>query len=344
MKIWKLISTALFFLLVGYFVGSEVGGKLSQPQEIKSVERKAILYENLNPLQSIRDYRTNSLKMIEGLEEDLTIEAEQLVKNKNVKSISIYFQDLSNGNTVSINDLEIFSPASLMKVPVMIAILKLAENDSKVLSQEIEFKGIQENQYNNGRTVGANSTVLISGMRYSLMKLMEIMIDESDNEATILLLDFLDAFNPDFLNQVQSEIGLIVPDSAVYAEDFITVKQFSSFFRTLYNASYLNEEYSNLALSILKKSGYGFGIRQAIPVDVPIAHKFGHKVINENLQELHHFGLVYLSRKPFLLGVMTKGEDIESLKKAIYLVSNLAYQKASLTIEKEGNYRSRDIN
>ena len=64
-----------------------------------------------------------------------------------------------------------------------------------------------------------------------------------------------------------------------------------------------------------KKSGYGFGIRQAIPVDVPIAHKFGHKVINETCKELHHFGLVYLSRKPFLLGVMTKGEDIESLKK-----------------------------
>src|SRR5690606_3890040 len=144
-----------------------------------------------------------------------------------------------------------------------------------------------------------------------------IMILESDNEATILLLDFLDAENPQHLMKVQDDLGLHVPRSVRNTDSIVSVKVYSSFFRTLYNASYLSDDLSEKALGMLTRTGYGYGIRQAIPKEVIVSQKFGYKSITESKKQLHHFGIVYHAKKPFLIGVMTKGKKEEDLKLVI---------------------------
>ena len=45
------------------------------------------------------------------------------LRSDSVRHISVYFRDLNNGPLFGINEKERFTPASLLKVPLMIAVL-----------------------------------------------------------------------------------------------------------------------------------------------------------------------------------------------------------------------------
>ena len=61
----------------------------------------------------------------------------QEINNNKITFASIYYRDLNNGPWLGINDSEYFSPASLIKVPVMMAYFKAAENDASILEKKI---------------------------------------------------------------------------------------------------------------------------------------------------------------------------------------------------------------
>lgn len=60
------------------------------------------------------------------------------IKNQKADNVSLYFRDLNNGPWISINGQEKFSPASLLKVPLMIALFKIAEQDPQFLKKIIK--------------------------------------------------------------------------------------------------------------------------------------------------------------------------------------------------------------
>jgi beta-lactamase class A len=53
---------------------------------------------------------------------------------------SIYYRDFKNGPWILINGEETFTPASLLKVPIMIALYKLAETNPAILTEEFFSK------------------------------------------------------------------------------------------------------------------------------------------------------------------------------------------------------------
>ncbi|MDQ5968539.1 MAG: beta-lactamase class [Patescibacteria group bacterium] len=52
-------------------------------------------------------------------------------------TIGIYVRNLNNGPWFGINENEKYSPASMMKVPILITFLKWIEQDSLVLDKKI---------------------------------------------------------------------------------------------------------------------------------------------------------------------------------------------------------------
>lgn len=52
-------------------------------------------------------------------------------------TIGIYVRNLNNGPWFGINENEKYSPASMMKVPILITFLKWIEQDSSVLDKKI---------------------------------------------------------------------------------------------------------------------------------------------------------------------------------------------------------------
>jgi len=316
---------------IGYISFSKVENSSSvkvNPYSEMGKEINEEHYQYLNPSIALLDLSSTDITAIEGLDSLLIKQTQLAQKSGKISSAAIYFRDLTTNQKIEVNGKEIFSPGSLMKVPIMIAILKYAEKNPHILEQKLTYKISKEAEYLelSNKNVRSSSK-LINGSEYTLAQLVDIMIVESDNEATILLIDFIEEESPQFLNKVEKELGMIVPDEIDFNENFLTIRTYASFFRVLYNSSYLEKKYSEMALEILSKTGYGYGIRQTIPKDVVVAHKYGVKPSKDNFMQLHHFGIVYHQKKPFLIGIMTKGKDMEKLKSFNADITSIVYHR-----------------
>jgi hypothetical protein len=108
----------------------------------------------------------------------------------------------------------------------------------------------------------------------------------------------------------------------------MSVKDYASFFRILYNASYLSKDSSQKALSLLSEVDFTDGLRGGVPKDVPVANKFGERQVGTT-QQLHDCGIVYLTDHPYLLCIMSRGSDFDELASSIKTVSHLVYIEMS---------------
>jgi len=149
------------------------------------------------------------------------------------------------------------------------------------------------------------------------------MIAYSDNEAKNLL--FLN-LREDILDQVCADLNIAILDFRT-KEDFISIKDYASFFRILYNASYLNRKMSEKALEILTEVDFNEGLLAGLPRGIKVAHKFGER---ENavtgVAQLHECGIIYYKRSPYLLGVMTRGKNLNNLKDILRDISKMVYE------------------
>ncbi|TLM65762.1 MAG: serine hydrolase [Deltaproteobacteria bacterium] len=243
---------------------------------------------------------------------------------------SVYFRDLNNGMWFGINEGVAYRPASMLKVPVMIAWFKLAEDDPSLLKKTVTYTGAYELTEMQDVKPSAR---LVPGKRYAIDDLIYRMIALSDNNAAQLLVDNIDKR---VLDEVLKDLDVNV-NPADY-EHMITAHAYAGFFRVLYNASYLGHAYSEKALEILAKSEFREGIRAGLPAGVPAATKFGEwgDSADSTIVQAHEFGIVYYPGRPYLLGVMTRGKRGKPFNDLLAEVSRLIYQ----SVEEQDRERS----
>ena len=166
-----------------------------------------------------------------------------------ITNISVVFRDLLSGARLDINPEEKYVPASLLKVPIMMAYYKASEIDPTILKREIKYDQKITSDY----VEENNNSNLKIGTSYSVENLIEEMIIRSDNIALSLLGSFGEGLV--FFDKLNEDLGInlkeIGPES-----DFLGVVKYSSFFRILYNSSYISQETSNRALNLLTKTTF----------------------------------------------------------------------------------------
>lgn len=243
-----------------------------------------------------------------------------------ITNLSLFFSELDKGRWIGINENEKYVPASLMKVVVMMVYLKKAENNKGILGQNIFYsRSIDDNRK---EIIFDGPSNLKIGGSYSVDELISRMIIDSDNGALALLLSKIDT---NLLNSIYESLTVQYPVDGKY---LISPRDYSLFFRVLYSATYLNEEMSEKALSLLSKSKFTEGLAGGLPEDIAVAHKFGEHVVSaSNGQiksiELHDCGIINHKLSPYFLCVMTSGSDINGLKKTIQDISSLVYKEVS---------------
>jgi beta-lactamase class A len=251
--------------------------------------------------------------------------------NQNAQSISVFFRDYSNGRWAGVNQNYQYHPGSMMKVIIMMGYFREAEPDPSILNKTLVYTKEVDKQTNDvGFSLGTN---LVIGQSYTVSSLLKNMIGNSDNGAETLLLDNV---NTDILNQAYIDLGISSPDSA--GNDYtISAAQYSNFLRILYNSTYLSEQFSEQALSIMSQSSYKDGIRAGVPANVVVAQKYGERVDTSGniLQaiELHDCGIVYDAAHPYALCIMTKknatttlgSDDEKKLTGIIKDISSIVY-------------------
>jgi beta-lactamase class A len=243
------------------------------------------------------------------------------IDGSRVQSIAVFFRDLGDGPWFGINQDMEFNPASMMKVPVMIAWLKRAEKNPAILKQTFQFRGSANvtppQSFKPRRT-------LAEGQRYTVETLLEYMMSYSDNKATSLLYNNMTTTE---LNDVLD--GMDISNNPNDGNNSITVHGYSGFFRILYNASFLSRPMSEKALQLLSREDFPLGISAGVPKGVAVAAKFGEfeSGSSEGKKQLHEFGIVYHPKGHYILGIMTMGTDFTRQSEVIRDISALVYRE-----------------
>ncbi len=240
---------------------------------------------------------------------------------KDVEEIALYFRSLSDGIWFGIDERGKFSPASLLKIPVMMAYFRMAESNPDILNKKIKYEVQNFRGYRAGIKEVSSAE---AGKDYSVDDLIRLMISESDNNANMLLLKNIEASE---ISRTFKDFGIDL-ESIVPEEDFVSLKLIAHFFRALYNASYINEALSEKALHYLEESTFRDGIVAGLPKDVRAAHKFGERFLERTgKKQLHEVAIVYYPDNPYILGIMTKGTDYNRLTTVIKEISRLIYEE-----------------
>ena len=237
------------------------------------------------------------------------------------KHVSVLFRDLENGPTLGLNYEEKFTPASLLKLPMLMAALKYSESVPDFLGRKVRFDVPTRTQsYLTGRT-------LKPGTEYTVEEVLAALAVHSDNDAFAILRELVPVGLQD---EVYRYFGLVIPEVRSI-EDSTTVREYASFFRVLYNAAYLNKPNSQKALEMLSRSEYKAGLPAGVPAGVVVSHKYGERFYDSATKQLHDCGIVYHPERPYVLCVMTRGTDFEQLGGVIRDISKMAFDEVART-------------
>ncbi|MBA4496376.1 serine hydrolase [Paenactinomyces guangxiensis] len=259
--------------------------------------------------------------------QQLTIQLEKWKKQLPGKW-GIWVEDLKTRETWEYNCDHPFFSASVIKVPIMVAVYREAWRDRFALSDEITLP--QEAQ------VGGSGVLqhLSPGMKITIQDLTTLMIIQSDNTATNLLIDLV---GKEVINEVMKELGMtksvfynplmIVPVERE-GVNTITAADIASCYRKLAQGEAVSYHSSLQMIQTLKKQQ----IRDCFPSLLPqkdnhlvgtipnweLAHKTGMVT-----RVLHDSGILYTG--PHALVIVALSEDC-SYEIAKQNLGQLAFQ------------------
>lgn len=219
---------------------------------------------------------------------------------------------------------EIFSSASLIKVPILLAVLDYIDNENKSLDQML--KVAPEN------LVDFSVLTELQVEECTLHDLLVWMIITSDNSATNVLIDYMGL---EKLNQYFKKIGLTETKIQRKMMDFVqmergydnitTAREMAALFTAIYRKELLSTKYSELAIHILSRQRIVDSLKRYMVDDVKIAHKTGSLDTVE-----HDVGIVYSNNKDYIIGVfITDHNDNEAAKRSIGKISKIVYDVLS---------------
>lgn len=285
-------------------------------------------YSLIRPLLICQVHENEETEKLRGLEQKANSIVESAKQKDKIFSASVYYRDLNSGRWIGVNELEEFEPASLLKVPLMMAYLKEAEDDPSVLNKVYSYI----NTYEPDPLVA--KPLLVSNQHYSVLDLIHGMVVQSDNQAMTILKDNATS---ELLKETYDALDLSNPYEVSKEPYQLSAKKYSLFFRVLYNSTFLNREMSNKALELLSQSEFKYGIRAGTPVAIPVAHKHGVRGVTlddgSHEVEVSDCGIVYNPASPYLLCIMAKGADAYAVSGVIKELAEAVYQSVVLSVK-----------
>lgn len=188
--------------------------------------------------------------------------------------VGILFKDLSSGETWGINSDLAFNPASVIKLPIMAEVFHQKELGHLSLDDVVVLQ-------NSDRLPGAGDLQYFSqGKPFSVKRLVELMICNSDNTATQMLIRTIGTKN---INDYMLNLGLTstyIRDKTMMTkkipnQNTTSPRDMMVLLEKIYKGDLVSSESSAQMLAILKKQHHRWGIPRYLPNDVTVANKTG---------------------------------------------------------------------
>lgn len=232
---------------------------------------------------------------------------ESLLKNiskfSSSQKVGIYIQDATTGAWLGINEDEHFVPASLLKVPIAMAVYKQVELGSLSFDDQLIVR-----QEDIDPEAGVPDRYTI-GNSYTIRELLEWMLKLSDNTAKNMLKGSVD---PEDINSVFTHVGINNPYTSDTANQYVSPRQYERMFKALYFSTYLKAENSQALLNLLTDTRVEGLLSARLPWEVQVSHKYG-----ERPDSLHDCGIIYHAQSPYFICMMTQGIEIAQAKNLI---------------------------
>lgn len=239
----------------------------------------------------------NENKNVNMLKEEIN---KILRKAQGVYSIGI--KQLGSGEQLVVNNKQMPS-ASVIKLYIMAE----AFNQAKKGGIKFDEKIVLENSMKCGGTGSLQGSP--EGTQKTIRQLVELMITESDNTATNIMIGKLGMDN---INTTIIKLGFkdtvlrrkMMDMESVKAgkDNYTSVNDLINFFDMLYNGKCIGKDEDNEMLSILKKQKNNFKIPRLLPKGTVVAHKTGEFDTISN-----DAGIVFRKSGGFILCVLSKG-------------------------------------
>lgn len=255
--------------------------------------------------------------------------------NKNKGVFAVAFKDLTSGEEILINEKINFHAASTMKTPVLIEAYKQAASGKFSIDDSItvrnEFKSIVDGSPYSLNSKDDSETDLYTkeGSKVKIYDLLYLMIIQSSNLATNLIIDLLGAKN---VNQTMREMGANdiqvlrgVEDTKAYRaglNNTTTAYDQMIIFSKMAEGTTVNKASSDAMIQILLDQKFNDKIPAKLPKNVKVAHKTGW-ITGVN----HDAGIVFLpdGRKYVLVLLSKELENDKSAVKSMAKVSKMVY-------------------
>jgi beta-lactamase class A len=191
--------------------------------------------------------------------------------------LAIHLKDLRTQRVWTHNQDALFPSASLIKIPVMACVFYKVRDGQMALSNVLVLRR------SNRRGGSGSLKWRPEGTRLTVRELLQLMISESDNTATAMLLGALD------LGYVQQQFprmgllytgiyqdGMSIKGGRVANENYTTAREMGMLMDKIYRGELVDSSSSRLMLEILKhKKAVTSRLAKGLPPGWEIAHKTG---------------------------------------------------------------------
>lgn len=309
----------LFLLLLVYTLGA-VG-----PHPVL----KAVSQKFNGPVKSADDYPLLNSEAVQNLQKHYIINFGPLrndlgnIQKSYPQKSFVYFDYLNNSSWIGLNEKDMFTAASTVKVPLAMALMKAVESGKIKLTDSYTLDSLDlDPSFGDLYKAGADKA-------FTVEELIKIMLEQSDDTAMMAIFNIFNKLGiNDPLGDVYTTMGWTAfigqPLGSDGKPDYqdINTKTLSNMFTALYNATYVDADSSQKILAYLANTPFNDKIDAGVPDGVTVAHKIGVYADNNTYSDC---GIVYAPNRNYILCVGFVGDE-NSAKTFMSKVSKTAYQ------------------
>lgn len=271
---------------------------------------------------------------------DLRRAIEALIRDSGAADVGVAYRDLATGEELLVHGDATFHAASTMKVPVLMELYRQAGAGTLSLDDrmavKIQFASIVDGSPYTLKAEDDSETSLYRrvGERLTIRELARLMITESSNVATNMLIERITAARTcelmERLGTKDIHVLRGVEDGRAYARGMnntTTARALMIILTRLAGREVVSRSASDEMLAILRAQKFAEGIPAGVPADrgVKVAHKTGWFP-----GVYHDAAIVEPPRgKPFVLVVLTRGiKDDRRAHRLVADITRLVYRHA----------------
>lgn len=241
---------------------------------------------------------------------ELTATITKLISTKE-GMYSVVFDDFNSTDKININEEDVVTAASVIKIPILAAVYSLADDGKIDLDEKITILSDHVQDWGTG-TIRYESPPIV----HTIREICQLLIEKSDNTAAYVLVH--DVIGEDQMKEILDTWGLTQTD---IAENITSNQDMVRLMRMIFNDEIAATALTKEMIGWMDDSDFENRLPGLLPEEVNVYHKIGNEI-----QVIHDVGVIAFEGNSYYLGVLTSGiTDIEDTENTIAELSNIVY-------------------